>query len=128
MIEIKTGISAGSLIQSSLSRLEMSELCLYLVQERGLLTSCNMNHMMSVLREIEDFVLDSPILLTSTCEKLVEKFRAALLARQKYHPQLVKVYQPQIVNCQSLSTASERRREPQVSFRLSQGVGQCTND
>ena len=34
---------------------------------------------MSVMREIEDYVLDSPI--TFAYDKLVEKFRAALLAR-----------------------------------------------
>ena len=53
--------------------------------------------MMSVMREIEDYVLDSPIALTSSYDKLVEKLRAALLgvlARQQYHPQLVEVYQP----------------------------------
>ena len=34
--------------------------------------------MMSVMREMEDNVLDSPITLTSANNKLVEKFRAAL--------------------------------------------------
>ena len=46
------------------------------------------------------------------------------LAWQQYHPQLV-------VSCRSLSTpnrASERRREPQVSFGFRRGVGWYTND
>ena len=53
--------------------------------------------MMSVMREIEDYVYDSPIMLTSAYDKLVKTFRAALLARKHSHPQLVEVYQPQIV-------------------------------
>ena len=40
---------------------------------------------------------ESPIVITSAYDKLVEKFRAAHLAWQQYHPQLVKVYRPQIV-------------------------------
>ena len=55
--------------------------------------------MMSVMREIEDYVLDNPIKSTSAYDKLVEIFRAALAARQHPHPspQLVEVYQPLIV-------------------------------
>ena len=41
--------------------------------------------------------MDNLIALTSSYDKLVEKLRAALLARQQYHPQLVEVYQPQTV-------------------------------
>ena len=55
---------------------------------------------MSVMREIEDYVLDCPTVpsrWTSAYEKLVEKFWAALLVRQHFQPQLVEVYQPQIV-------------------------------
>ena len=52
--------------------------------------------MMSVMHEIEDYVLDRPIAVTSAYDKLVEKFRAAFLARQHFQPQLVEVYQPQI--------------------------------
>ena len=52
---------------------------------------------MSVMREIEDYVLDSPITLTSAYDKLVEKFLAALLAWQYSHPHLVGAYQPQIM-------------------------------
>ena len=66
---------------------------------------------MSVMREIEDYVLDSPIALTSSYDKLVEKLRAALLARQQYHPQLVEVYQPQIVQ----ASGGERPRSPSDS-------------
>ena len=42
--------------------------------------------LMSVMREIEDYVLDShgPIALTSAYYKFVEKFRAALLAQQHF--------------------------------------------
>ena len=69
--------------------------------------------MMSVMREIEDYVLDSPIALTSSYDKLVEKLRAALLARQQYHPQLVEVYQPQIVQ----TRGGERPRSPQTPPR-----------
>ena len=42
-------------------------------------------------------VPSGPITLTSAYAKLVEKFFAALLARQQYHFQLVEVYQLQIV-------------------------------
>ena len=51
----------------------MSELRLYVVRERRFWTDADM---MSVMREIEDYVLDSPITLTSAYDKLVEKFRA----------------------------------------------------
>ena len=50
------------------------------------------------MREIEEYFLDSPIALTSAYDKLVEKFWDALLARQNFQPQLVEVYQPQIVS------------------------------
>ena len=53
---------------------------------------------MTIMREIEDHVLDSPIILTSAYDKLVEKFRTALLARQHFQPQLVQVYQPKIMS------------------------------
>ena len=72
----------------------MSELHLYVVRERKFWTDSDM---MSVMREIEDYVLDRPIAKTSAYDKLVEKFQAALLALQHYHHQLVEVYQPQIV-------------------------------
>ena len=52
---------------------------------------------MSIMREIKDYVLDSPFALTSVYYKLVEEFRAALLAQQQHHSQLVEVYQPQIM-------------------------------
>ena len=75
-------------------QLEMSErLCI--VRERSFWTS---GDMMSVMREIEDYVLDSPIALTFAYDELIEKFRAAFLALQHFHPQLVEVYQPQIVS------------------------------
>ena len=72
----------------------MSGLRLYFVRERKFWTSCDM---MSVMSEIDDYVLDSPIALTSAYDTLIGRFLAALLARQQYHPQLVEVYQPQIV-------------------------------
>ena len=50
------------------------------------------------MREIEDYVLESPIALNSAYFELVEKFRAALLALQHFQPHLVEVYQPQIVS------------------------------
>ena len=55
-------------------------------------------NMMTVMRAIEDYVLDSPTSLTSGYDKLVEKFRAALLARQCSHPQLVYQHQTVQVN------------------------------
>ena len=69
----------------------MSELRLYAVQERSFWTSCDM---MSAMRDIEDYVLDRPITLTSAYDKLVEKFRVVLLALQRSHPQLelVEIY------------------------------------
>ena len=72
----------------------MSEHRLYVVQQRSFWTS---GDMMSVIREIEDYVLDSPIMLTSAHVKLVEKFRVVLLALYLFHPQLVEVYQPPFV-------------------------------
>ena len=71
--------------------------------------------MMSVVREIEDYVLDSPIALTSAYDKLVEKIPGS-------PPSSATILSP---TCPSLSTpnrASERRKEPQVSFRLRKGV------
>ena len=53
---------------------------------------------MSAMREIEDYVLDSPIALPSAYEKLVKKYLAALLARQHFQPQLVEVHQAQIMS------------------------------
>ena len=41
----------------------MSELSLYVVRERRFCTYCNM---MSVMHEIEDYVLDSPIATNSS--------------------------------------------------------------
>ena len=72
----------------------MSELRLYVVRERKFWTVRTSCDILSVMREIEDYVLDSPIALNSPYDKLVEKNWAALLARQQYHPQLVEVYQP----------------------------------
>ena len=63
------------------------------------------------MSEIEDYVLDSPIALTSSYDKLVEILRAALLARQQYNPQLVEVYQPQIVQ----ASGGEHPRSPSDS-------------
>ena len=42
--------------------------------------------MMSVMHKIEDYVLDSPIASTYAYDKLVEKFWAALLSWQHFHP------------------------------------------
>ena len=50
------------------------------------------------MREFEDYVLDSPITLTSAYDNHVEKFRAALLARQISHPRLVEFYQSKLAN------------------------------
>ena len=71
--------------------------------------------MMSVMREIEEYVLNSPIKITSAYDKLVENFRSALPARQRSHPQ------------STLNRAGGRRREPSVSFRLLRGVDQWAN-
>ena len=73
----------------------MSELHLYPVQKRECWTHTNM---ISVMREIENYVLNSSIALTSAYDKLVEKLRAELLAWQHVKPQLIQVYQPQIVS------------------------------
>ena len=84
----------------------MSELHLYVVQGSNFWTFC---YMMSVMHEIEDYVLDSPITLTmpTMTNKLVENIRTGrdgrarpcnrLQARQQYHLQLVELYQPHIV-------------------------------
>ena len=51
---------------------------------------------LQLMREIEDYVLNSLITLTSANDNLVEKFRATLLARQISHPQYFEVYQSQL--------------------------------
>ena len=69
----------------------MSELSHYVVQG-SFWKPCDMP-VMYVMREIEDSVLDIPIISTSAYDKFFEKFRAALLTWQHYYPQLVEVYQ-----------------------------------
>ena len=76
--------------------------------------------MMSVKREVKDYVLNSLFTLTSACDNLVEKFRAqaALLAQRKF-------------TCRSPSTptrASARRSDASVSFRPRWGAGWYAND
>ena len=46
---------------------------------------------LDVLKEVEDYVLDSPLPIFSAYDKLSEKFRAALEARISYRHLLVQV-------------------------------------
>ena len=86
MLEIKTGVLAGSFLPSS--RLEMSEMSdvseelrVYAVRERKCWTE---TEILDVLKEVEDYALDSPIPLFSAYDKLAEKIRTALEARISY--------------------------------------------
>ena len=85
VLEIKTGILVGSFLPSD--RLEMSEvsevseeLRVYAVGERKCWTETKI---LDVLKEVEDYALDSHCPLPSICayDKLAEKSRTALEAR-----------------------------------------------
>ena len=104
----------------------MSELCLNVVRDRVFWAVTDAD-MMSVMSEIEDYVpksptiLDSPITLISTYDKLVEKFPSALLALQHYQPQLVEVCLHHIVSegvsPKSLSDSTEEWDDAQTIFQ-----------
>ena len=92
MLEIKTGVLAESFLPSG--RLEMSEmyevseeLHVY-VRERKCWTE---TEILDVLKEVEDYALDSPLPLFSAYDKLAEKFRTSLEARISYRHLLVQV-------------------------------------
>ena len=93
VLEIETGVLAGSFLLSG--RLEMSEMSdvseelrIYAVRESKCWTE---TEILNVLREVEDYALDSPLQLFCACDKLAEKFRTALKARISYCHLLVQV-------------------------------------
>ena len=93
VLEIKTGVLAGSFLASG--RLEMSEMSevsvelrVYAVRERKCWTE---TEILDVLKEAQDYALDSPLPLFSAYDKLAEKFRTALEARISYRHLLVQV-------------------------------------
>ena len=84
---------AGSFLASC--RLEMSEMSevsvelrVYAVRERKCWTE---TEILDVLKEVEDYALDSPLPLFSAYDKVAEKFRTALEARISYRHLLVQV-------------------------------------
>ena len=64
------------------------ELRIYAVRERKCWTE---TEILNVLKEVEDYALDSHLPLFCAYDKLAEKFRAALEARISYHHLLVQV-------------------------------------
>ena len=86
-------VLAGSFLASG--RLEMSEMSevsvelrVYAVRERKCWTE---TEILDVLKEVEDYALDSPLPLFSAYDKVAEKFRTALEARIRYRHLLVQV-------------------------------------
>ena len=103
-IKIEAGTLAGTFIHPVDSKcLEMSELRLYAVQQDELCRHTNMTRM-SVMREIEDYVLDRPLTLTSAYYK---KMSAACS-----HPQLVNQHQTmQVDEAESPQSPSDSAEE-----------------